>query len=184
MTKRGKSMKRVGLTAVCCAIVIMFSSSVCCESRLQVNSQVPSKPYFMIGDIIYTVRLDSQNSLDGTYSLCYRYIGFSDRRIRIRAEYLADDDFNRPHVPSEDTTIVVTFDEEEKGYLLVPALPKRPDEIRVLPLELVIGLYDRQKGLITVDEYGKQHISQRRPTASYKKSTPRSSKQLPGSYGK
>lgn len=177
-------MKRGVTIAIFFIVAVMFCSRLFCENMLLLDSQVPDKPYFMIGDIIYKARLESQNSLDGSYQVYYRYIGFSGKRVSIRSEYVADDDSHKPHVPPQSTTIVVAFDKEEKGHVLVPALPKRPHEVKVLPLELVIGIYDRQKQLITVSEYGKQHISQRRGSITYEKPGSRSSSQEQGGYGK
>jgi len=164
--------------------IVMFSSLSFCESLLLLDSRIPDKTWFMIGDIIYEAGLEAQNSLEGSYQVSYRYIGFSDNAIRIRYEYTANDDFSKPHMPVETYTIVVPLDEEEKGYLSVPAFPKRPAKAKVLPIKLVIGIYDRQKALITVNEYGTKHISQRRASASYKKPGSRSSSHIQGLYEK
>lgn len=170
-------MKQVVLIVLFLIVVIVSSPALFCENILLLESRIPDKPYFMIGDIIYEVKLESQNSLDGSYNIRYRYVGFSGNSVSISSEYTADDALTKLDTSPVIQTINVPFDNQEKGYLLVPALPQARPEIKVLPLKLVIGVYDRQKALITVNEYGLKHTSARRSSASYVKPSASSSGQ-------
>lgn len=162
--------KAVSATAVFIALSI-FSSVSFCEDYLQFDNRIPDKPYFTIGDVIYSGKFASETSQDGVYYTCCRYIGFSDNSVRLRCEYEADDSLTMPHMPSESEVIIVPLDKKEKGYFSTYALPKTSSSAKVLPVKLVIGIYDRQKALITVSEYGLKHIPQRSGSTSYKKGT-------------
>jgi len=164
-------MKRVVLVSIFSIALNIFSSALFCENYLDFDSRIPDKSYFMIGDIIYEEKFESQNSLNGIYHVCYRYVGFSDDSVSFRSEYVADDNLSMPNVPPEMKTIIVPLDRQNKGYLSSRSLPKPPPEAKVSPVKLVISVYDRQKALISVSQYGLKHISQPLGSASYKKSS-------------
>ncbi|MBN3040732.1 MAG: hypothetical protein JW867_06355 [Candidatus Omnitrophica bacterium] len=154
-----KKMLLIGFCFILFVSISLFSENMSgnlfVDNITKVNEFVNSQRPLMIGDIIYRTKLAINDESYGYYWLKLRYIGYDSSQIKIRYEFSKDVPENEGKIYEEVSTLIMPLDEQEKTYIKIHQLPKLPEDATVPAKTLVVSVYDRDKSLIKVEEFGK-----------------------------
>jgi hypothetical protein len=138
-------------------LLFLTGSLLLCNSYasdlISVKLDIADKPYFGVGDIIYQARLETQKPDAAVFDVKYRFIKITAGAITLRYTYDCEFGLSDFDKKNNSQVMVLNIDENDKAYLRVHQLPKLAREFKVVPKVLVLTVYDKDRGLITVEPF-------------------------------